>query len=131
MSWQEGARFEADFEVTERVYEGFLATFNDRNPLHVDEAYARARGFRGRVMHGNLLGGMLSYFVGECLPVREVMLQRQELRFRKPVYLGDRLKLVATLTHVSEAVGALEFGVAFSNEAGETVATGKLGVGLL
>lgn len=117
------------FEVTPAVYEGFVATFGDRHPLHTDEAYARARGFAGRVMHGNLLGGFLSYFVGECLPGQAYMLQTQELRFRRPVYLGDRLELVATVTHHSPAVGVVELAVAFTNQSGERVATGKLQVG--
>jgi acyl dehydratase len=127
----EGAVFTRRFTADEDVYRGFMATFGDRNPLHTDAAFARAHGFRDVVMHGNLLGGFLSYFVGECLPTRQVVLQAQSLRFRRPVYLGDALELQAELAHVSEAVGALEFTVRFRNAAGETVATGSVRVGLL
>jgi acyl dehydratase len=127
----EGAVFTRNYRVDESVYQGFMATFGDRNPLHTDAAYARVHGFREPVMHGNILGGFVSHFVGEGLPSRQLVLHGQALRFRKPVYLGDELALEATLVHVSAAVGALEFSLRFRNAAGETVATGTVQAGVL
>lgn len=127
----EGQAFEREFVVEPRVYEGFLAAFDDTNPLHVDDAYASGRGFRERVMHGNILGGFLSYFVGRGLPLENVVIHRQELRFAAPVYLHDRLAFKATLVNVSEAVGVLEFKFTFHNQDGRKIASGAVQVGLL
>ncbi len=131
MAFAVGATFARRYVVSEAVYEGFLATFGDRNPLHTDEDFARAKGFAGRVMHGNILAGFLSHFVGEGLPTREVVLHKQEIRFRRPVYLGDALDFEATVAHHSAGARALELAFVFANAAGEKVATGRLQVGLL
>jgi acyl dehydratase len=39
--------------------------------LHIDDDYARSKGFKQKVMHGNILCGFLSRFVGELLPVKK------------------------------------------------------------
>jgi 3-hydroxybutyryl-CoA dehydratase len=129
--WTVGQTFKRTFTLTPTVYEGFLATFGDRHPLHTDAEFARSKGFSNKVMHGNILNGFVSYFVGECLPSKDVMLHKQEIRFRRPVYLDQVLDFEAELVHHSEAVGVLEFTFGFKNGAGEAVATGKLQVGVL
>ena len=65
-----GQEFSHTFQVTESVYRGFIEIFKDKNPLHTDEAFARSKNFQGKVMHGNILNGFLSYFIGECLHIR-------------------------------------------------------------
>ncbi len=126
-----GDRFTQDFEITKVVYHGFIEIFRDRNELHTDGAFARAKGFQSEVMHGNILNGFLSYFVGECLPIRNVIIHSQEIKFAKPVYMGDRLKLQAEISGIFDSVGALEFKFQFQNESGTNVAKGRLQVGVL
>lgn len=121
-----GDRFQSQFLVTPEIYEGFISLFNDRNPLHVDTAFARKAGFKDRVMHGNILGGFLSHFVGELLPLKEVALVSQNIRFRNPVYLNDRLELRMLVSAVSEATNILEFQFEFLKEDGVKSATGAL-----
>ena len=126
-----GAKFSRQFSVSPSVYEGFLQTFNDRNPYHVSDAAAQARGFAGKIMHGNILNGFLSYFVGECLPVKTVVIQSQEIKFRKPVYLHDTVTLQAEVADYHESVRSAEFTFQFLNQNQVKVASGKLLVGLL
>ena len=52
MEMKEGDLFENDYCITEQVYKGFIALFNDNNPLHTDEDFARTKNFSGKVMHG-------------------------------------------------------------------------------
>jgi acyl dehydratase len=51
---------EASFRTTidRAAVETFAALTGDINPLHVDDGFARRRGFDRRVVHGALLGGM-------------------------------------------------------------------------
>ena len=65
-----GMKEARDYTITPEVYGHFLAAFHDYSPVHVDEAYARSRGFRGKVMHGSLLNGFVSHFVGMYFPGR-------------------------------------------------------------
>jgi 3-hydroxybutyryl-CoA dehydratase len=126
-----GAAFKQAFTVSEELYEGFIALFKDRNPLHTDEQFATGKGFKGRVMHGNILNGFLSYFVGECLPTKNVIIHLQEIQFKLPVYLGNTLQFEAVIADVFESVNAVEFKFNFKNEEGKVVAKGKIQIGIL
>jgi 3-hydroxybutyryl-CoA dehydratase len=113
---KEGDAFVRQFTIDEAVWSGFVALFNDRNPLHTDEAFARGKGFKGRVMHGNILGGFLSFFIGECLPRKDVIIHSQSISYTNPAYLGDTLDFSAEVTGVFESVmkvakGKIQIGV--------------------
>ncbi len=126
-----GAKFKCEFVVSEAVYSGFIQTFNDRNPYHVSDDAARAKGFAGKIMHGNILNGFISYFVGECLPVKTVVIQSQEIKFHKPVYLNDTVTLNVEVSDFHESVRTVEISFQFINQNNVKVARGKLFVGLL
>jgi len=128
---QQGEKYTHQFIVDTHVYQGFIAVFNDRNPLHTDAAYARARGFKDEVMHGNILNGFVSYFVGECLPVKNVMIHTQSIQYALPVYQGDELEFQAEIVDYFESVHAYEFKFYFKNKEGKKVAKGELQIGLL
>jgi 3-hydroxybutyryl-CoA dehydratase len=87
-----------EYQVTDDLYRGFLSLFDDRSPIHVDEAVAREQGFAGRVMHGAMLNGFLSHFVGMELPGARSILLSADLRYAKPVYLGDRVTLTGEIS---------------------------------
>lgn len=126
-----GDSFTRQFVVSPSVYDGFMQTFNDRNPYHVSDATAQAAGFAGKIMHGNILNGFLSYFVGECLPVKTVVIQSQEIKFHKPVYLNDTVTLHAEVADFHESVRTAVITFHFLNQNNIKVAKGRLLVGLL
>jgi 3-hydroxybutyryl-CoA dehydratase len=128
---KEGDRFSCTFVVSREVYEGFMEVFGDRNPLHTDAGYARSKGFGSEVMHGNILNGFISHFVGERLPTKDVVIHSQEIKYYLPVYLNDRLELHAEVRNVSDAVKVVEMEFRFCNEAGSKVARGKVQIGIL
>jgi len=97
------AEFRERYAVTPEVYHGFLATFGDESPLHVSEAFAREAGFTGVVMHGAILNGFVSHFVGMRCPGRRALLLSVELRYHRPVYLGDPLELTARVAQKVDA----------------------------
>jgi 3-hydroxybutyryl-CoA dehydratase len=124
-------KFEKTFIVLEEIYEGFVLIFKDTNPLHTDEHFAINHGFKGRVMHGNILNGFISYFIGECLPTKHVIIHTQEIQFKNPVYLNDKLFFEAIISDVFESVNAIEFKFSFKNAELKTVAKGKIQIGIL
>jgi len=128
---QQGDTYTNRFTVGSAAYEGFIVLFNDRNPLHTDEAFARSKGFKGVVMHGNILNGFVSYFVGECLPLKNVIILSQSIKYAMPVYLNDELEFHAEVTGYFESVNAYEFKFYFKNEEDKKVAKGELQIGLL
>jgi 3-hydroxybutyryl-CoA dehydratase len=123
--------FDKPFIVSSETYNGFIKLFKDENPLHTDEQFAKTKGFKGRVMHGNILHGFISYFIGECLPVKNVIIHSQEIEFKNPVYLNDELQFKAVITGIYESVNTVEFKYYFKNAASNIVAKGKIQIGLL
>ena len=131
MIFKTGDLFIEIFVITDKTYSGFIQLFKDENPLHTDEQFAKEKGFKGIVMHGNILNGFISYFIGECLPTKNVIIHSQEIQYKIPIYLNDKLKLEAEVTGIYESVNAVELKYNFTNSASKTVAKGKVQIGLL
>ncbi len=113
------------YEITRDVYEQFIASFGDTNPLHVDEAYARAAGFAGVVAHGAILNGFVSHFVGMVLPGRRALLLSVTLRYASPCHVGDVLVLTGSVSQRVEAQRVVVLGLTVQRVDGPVVARGK------
>ena len=89
MSWpEEIAPLErvADAE-TVRLYAELSA---DRNPIHLDGAFARASGFEGPIAHGTLSLGLLLRAVEETTGAWPVDL---DIRFTAPLPVGASVRV--------------------------------------
>lgn len=128
-----GWYFETEFVITPEIYHNFISTFNDRNPLHVDQRYAVEKGFESTVMHGNILGGFLSYVIGECLPQKNVIIHSQEIKYTKPVYLKETLYfyIIAESAFPSVAINELRFFFSKDKQKTHIVARGKIQIGFV
>ena len=126
-----GTQFQHSFTVDETVYFGFISLFQDNNPLHTNEQFAQAKGFKSKVMHGNILNGFISYFVGECLPDKNVIIHSQEIKYLKPVYLNDKLEMKVVVDAYFESVQTIEFKFYFENQDRFKIARGKISIGIL
>jgi 3-hydroxybutyryl-CoA dehydratase len=131
MIFNNGEKFDQKFMVSETIQHDFIQLFGDSNPLHTDEGFAKTKGFEGRVMHGNILNGFLSYFIGECLPTKNVIIHLQEIQFKLPVYMNDELDFSAEVSGIYESVNSVEFKFSFRNAGKKTVAKGKIQIGIL
>ncbi|MCO6383576.1 MAG: MaoC family dehydratase [Vannielia sp.] len=76
-------------EVTDRDIELFAEVSTDRNPVHLDDAYAQDTIFEGRIAHGMLTAGLISAVIGEQLPGHGTVYLGQSLKFLAPVRPGD------------------------------------------
>lgn len=130
MIFKIGDVFEDNFIVSDEIYNGFIKLFKDKNTLHTEENFAVDHGFKGCVMHGNILNGFLSYFIGECLPTKKVIIYSQDIQYKNAVYLNDKLDFRAIIIGVYESVNAVEFKFYFKNQSSNIVAKGKIQIGL-
>lgn len=131
MNFKLGDKFEERFIISNETYNGFIDVFKDKNPIHTNHQYANDKGFKGIVMHGNILNGFLSYFIGECLPTKNVIIHSQEIQFKNAVYLNDELQFKAEIIGIYDSVNAIEFRFNFINRDGKVVSKGKIQIGLL
>jgi len=131
MIFQRDETFVHSFVVTKDLYKGFIELFGDKNPLHVDDTFAMEKGFHGKVMHGNILCGFLSYFIGECLPTRDVIIHSQAIQYKHAVYLDDVLAFEAKVDGIYESVNAVEFIFTFRNAENKIISKGTFQIGIL
>ena len=102
----------------------FARLTGDMNPLHMDEAYASGTRFGRRVVHGMLTASLMSTLIGMELPGRHALFLSESAEFRKPVLLGDRLRMEAKVLRKIASSRILELGFTTLNQRGETVMTG-------
>jgi 3-hydroxybutyryl-CoA dehydratase len=77
--------------VTEADIAAFAEVTGDKNPVHLDEAYAAKTIFKTRIAHGMLTAGYLSAVFGMELPGPGAIYVTQTLNFRGPVKIGDKV----------------------------------------
>lgn len=106
-----GTGFQQEYEITGDVYRKFLDLFGDASPLHVDDQAAKSCGFPAKLMHGAILNGFLSNFVGMNFPGKRTLELGVEIQFVKPTCLGDVVRLEATVKErlESKQVVVLQF----------------------
>lgn len=79
--------------VTERDLILFATVSGDVNPVHLDEEFAAATPFKGRIAHGMLCGALISAAIACELPGPGSIYIGQEMRFLRPVRLGDEIRI--------------------------------------
>lgn len=87
-------------EVTDRDIELFAEVSTDRNPVHLDDAYAQDTIFEGRIAHGMLTAGLISAVIGEQLPGHGTIYMGQNLKFLAPVRPGDVVRAEVTVMDI-------------------------------
>lgn len=122
------ARFDA--EIGEAAMAAFAELSGDRNPLHLDDAFARAQGFPGRVVFGQLTSAYYSQLVGMHLPGRFALLHGLDVEFKSPAFVGDRLTVSGTITHLTDAYKRLEIKAWILNAQGKTISKAKIRAGV-
>ncbi len=88
-----GQKAEYTSSIAERDLQLFAAVSGDRNPVHLDAAYAATTQFKERIAHGMLSGALISAAIATVLPGPGTIYLGQTLRFTRPVKLGDDLKV--------------------------------------
>jgi len=116
-------------EISQKDIDTFADLSGDRFYAHMDEAAAKANPFfDGRVAHGYfVVSAAAGLFVdpdpGPCLANYGL----ERLRFTRPVYPGDTLRVALTCKQKSaregEDYGEVRWDVVVSNQDGDKVAT--------
>jgi 3-hydroxybutyryl-CoA dehydratase len=88
-----GQRAALEWLVLRDDIDRFAALSGDRNPLHVDADFARARGFPDVVAHGYLLGSKVSALVGMLLPGRDCLILETTMAYPRAIHPGDVIRV--------------------------------------
>lgn len=111
--------------LTERDLQLFAETSGDRNPVHLDAAYAATTAFGERIAHGMWSGALISAAIATTLPGPGSVYRSQTLKFSKPVKLGDTITITLTVTDKKDRVKLVTIDCEGKNQRGETVVKGE------
>lgn len=96
-------------ELVRNVAEADIVAFadvtGDNNPVHLDADYAAGTNFGERIAHGMLSAGYISAVLGTTLPGPGAIYLSQNLKFKRPVKIGDAVTARATVTEIDPAKG--------------------------
>ena len=88
--------------VSAEDIDAFAHVTGDRNPIHLDQAYAETTFFKDRIAHGMLTASFISAVLGTQLPGPGCVYLSQSLKFRAPVKIGDEVTARVTVADVDQ-----------------------------
>jgi 3-hydroxybutyryl-CoA dehydratase len=106
--------------------QAFAEVTGDMNPVHLDSGYASKTRFKERIAHGMLSAGFISAALGTKLaPDCTVVYLSQQLRFQRPVKVGDTITANCEVTALQPERRFVTVQTNCVNQAGEEVVTGE------
>ena len=116
--------------VTEGQFSAFQAASGDNHPIHYDVEYCKAQGHPGLLAHGFQVAiqtcagaGIFPHVVGDSM----IGFIEQSSRFLKPVYAGDTLYPMLTVSDLKpqRSTGVVTVASTVHNQKGELVLEGE------
>ena len=102
----------------------FAVMSGDVNPAHLDEPYAEPSMFHRIIGHGMWGGALVSAVIGTRLPGPGTIYLGQDLKFRKPVGLGDTITVTVTAKEKRPEKHVVVFDCRCVNQSGDEVIAG-------
>ena len=112
-------------QITERDVVTFAEISGDKNPLHLDAAYAEQTRFGARIAHGGFTFALISAALGTELPGPGTVYLSQSLKFIKPVYFDDTITAMVEITALRADKGIVTLKTECANQRGEKIAEGE------
>ena len=120
-----GQRASRTLALTHEHVETYARLTGDYNPLHFDEAFARATRFGALVVQGGLTTGLLHAVVAMELPGPGSVFLSQNWKFTAPVFIGDTITAHAEVVSVHPSKPVTQLRVRVERQTGETVLEGE------
>ncbi len=109
--------------ITETDVILWVGLAGDMNPIHIDREYSKTTRFGDVIAPGVLVMGLISTTV-TMLTFGNVYAS-QNVRFRRPVYIGDTITATTTIVEKLEEKRMVRMETKCVNQKGETVIIGE------
>ncbi len=116
-----GETFTVSRKFTKQDMITFADITRDYNPIHFDKRFAEAKNLKGRICHGLLVASLLTEIGGQIGWLASEM----NFRFKKPVYFGDTIECLLTITKI-DGQNRARAGVIYRNQDGTIVLEAEL-----
>lgn len=97
-----GQVYEVKRIVTDEMVKLFAESTGDKNPVHMDENFAKNTIFGGRIAHGILSLGIISAVLGTEFPGAGTIYLMQNAKFKRPVYVGEEVTVRLVVKEIDE-----------------------------
>jgi 3-hydroxybutyryl-CoA dehydratase len=87
--------------ITDADIKTFAGLSGDNNPVHMSDEYAVDSQFKKRIAHGLISASFFSAIFGTKLPGQGCVYVSQDLKFLRPVYIGDTVHAKVTITTIN------------------------------
>ena len=86
--------------MTIGMTKNFANISEDFNPIHLDEKYASKSRYKKKIIHGLMAVSLFSGLFGTKLPGEGSIYKSQNIRFKRPIYIGDTVLARIEVTSV-------------------------------
>lgn len=111
--------------ITDEDIRKFAEVSLDRNPIHLDEEFAKNSMFKQRIAHGMLSAGLISAVIGTKLPGVNTVYLGQDLKFVAPVFIGDEITATVEVVDKRDDKNIVTLKTTVKNQDGKDVTTGQ------
>lgn len=105
--------------------EEFANLSNDKNPVHLDEEFAKASIFGQRIVHGMLVASLFSGLLGDKLPGKGTIYLGQTLSFTAPVPIGEKVTASVEIINIRKDKPIVTLRTLCIDSKGQTVIDGE------
>src|SRR3989344_6918819 len=102
----------------------FIEICGDINPIHVDDDFTKETPLKTKIVHGILTSSLISTVVGTKVPGPGSVWLDQNLKFLKPVRIGDRITAISEILAKIEEKQQVIVRTTCKNQRGEIVIEG-------
>ena len=86
--------------ITSEDVRKFSELSGDTNPIHLDKKYAKETRYKKNIAHGLMCASYFSGIFGTKLPGLGSIYVSQSLRFKRPIYIGDKVDVIVKITEI-------------------------------
>jgi 3-hydroxybutyryl-CoA dehydratase len=105
-------------KITEDIHNAFAKLSDSYAPIHFDDEFAKECGMKQRISYGLLYIVFAAKFE-ELFPGCFMVGYEWNVKFRKPIHIGDELTYTGTLGTMRKSLKTAELDVSVTNQTGE------------
>ncbi|HCF50553.1 MAG TPA: enoyl-CoA hydratase [Syntrophomonas sp.] len=121
MSVGDSASFTKTITETDVIL--WVGLTGDMNPIHIDKEYSKTTRFGDVIVPGLMVAGLISTTV--TMATFGNVYANQNIKFLKPVYIGDTITATATIIEKLEDKHMVKLETKCVNQKGEAVMIGQ------
>ena len=111
--------------VSDKDVKQFAKLVGDKNPIHIDDEFAKNTQFGKRIVHGMFGASLISAVLGMKLPGPGAIYLSQSLQFTAPIFIGDKITAQVIVIKIREDKPIITMGTNCINQNDEIVIKGE------